>query len=430
MEWIINSNQIAVLGILTIAAAAGFACIVFQTSKPRFSYKNKKRFHISRILIAVLVLTSLFSLGQFSTGPTFLSASAESINPVIFWNQLTTELGLEAKLPVPRLQRAYALVHVAIYDALLLAQNQHRPNLSEDTVIAGAASEVLTFLFPNEVARIKEAEFSQADMGQGQERGKAVSDLRLGHAVGKQVVKYAKNDGSDVVFTGSIPSGDCIWNGMNPLEPMAGTWKTWVLTSGAEIQPPPPHPCGSELDLFDVQEVLDAALGRTVEQTAIALKWRPPTNLQNGILEEEVESRGLGTFESARAYVYVNIAMYDSIISTWLAKYTSWMARPSMRIIDPDFTTVFPTPNHPSYPSGHSTYCGAWEVVMGELFPDEKDSFREQAEECAISRFYAGIHFTNDDNQGLNVGRQVGEKVIIDMLGPPHQFVGHKDHTK
>ena len=40
MVWIIDGNQIAVLGILTVAAAAGFACIVFQTRKPRFSYNK------------------------------------------------------------------------------------------------------------------------------------------------------------------------------------------------------------------------------------------------------------------------------------------------------------------------------------------------------------------------------------------------------
>src|SRR5947207_6704976 len=36
--------------------------------------------------------------------------------PSVYWNLLTTRYGSAAKLPPPSMARAYALVHVAIYD--------------------------------------------------------------------------------------------------------------------------------------------------------------------------------------------------------------------------------------------------------------------------------------------------------------------------
>ncbi|HLF14051.1 MAG TPA: hypothetical protein VI932_04105 [Bacteroidota bacterium] len=32
-----------------------------------------------------------------------------------------------------------------------------------------------------------------------------------------------------------------------------------------------------------------------------------------------------------------------------------------------------------------------------------------------MSRFYGGIHFHHDDDQGLAVGRQIGERVVERM---------------
>jgi hypothetical protein len=52
---------------------------------------------------------------------------------------------------------------------------------------------------------------------------------------------------------------------------------------------------------------------------------------------------------------------------------------------------------------------------MGELFPAEQAFFDAEAEEAAISRFWGGIHFHKDDDQGLMVGRKIGEKAVEQM---------------
>ena len=63
--------------------------------------------------------------------------------------------------------------------------------------------------------------------------------LDLGRAVGERVVAWARADGSDVAWTGTVPEGPGLWRGPNPVEPLAGTWQTWVLPAGDALRPPP-----------------------------------------------------------------------------------------------------------------------------------------------------------------------------------------------
>jgi hypothetical protein len=197
---------------------------------------------------------------------------------------------------------------------------------------------------------------------------------------------------------------------------LAGTWKTWVIASGTEFLAEPPFACGSTEDLKDLEDVYQLSLARTAEQIAIARKWGepPPVSWNRFLNERRVTRRGSNELASARAYAFLNVAIYDAFVVCWNSKYAHWMARPFMRLggRSPAFATVIPTPPHPSYPSGHSTVSAAAALIMGELFPDEKDFFLAQAEEAAVSRFYAGIHYNHDDNAGLGLGRRVGAKIL------------------
>jgi len=76
---------------------------------------------------------------------------------------------------------------------------------------------------------------------------------------------------------------------------------------------------------------------------------------------------------------------------------------------------VIPTPNFPTYTSGHSTISGAAAEVMGALYPSERAYFAEQADEAAFSRLLGGIHFTHDNDEGLRVGRLIGAFAVSRM---------------
>ena len=62
-------------------------------------------------------------------------------------------------------------------------------------------------------------------------------------------------------------------------------------------------------------------------------------------------------------------------------------------------------PNHPSYPSAHSCDTGAWQTVLTDVFPGERASLEGIAQEAAMSRVYAGIHYRFDIEGGLAIGR-------------------------
>jgi PAP2 superfamily len=357
-----------------------------------------------------------------------MSDTSNNSNPVTSWNQLMTAISLQKEIPAPYLARDYALMHVAIHDALLqptneITNNNEKP--AEVAIVAGAAAEMLAYLFPENFTSIAALEEQQITHIKGHDNSQVADGNTIGHDVGKKVIEYAKTETTDTQWNETVPSDPGKWSGIDPLGPLFGYQKTYILSSGAEFQPPPPYPFGSVKDLSDVQAVIDAAYARTPDKIAIVHKWGDlaPSTIWNNILNERIKSHNLTIYESARAYAYLHTAMYDSFVSCWYTKFTYWTARPSQRISDPAFTTLIPTPNFPSYTSGHSTPSSTAAIILGQLFPEEATYFLSQAHEAALSRLWAGIHFPQDNNNGFAVGQQIGKKYVSDMLKPPHQFV-------
>jgi hypothetical protein len=50
--------------------------------------------------------------------------------------------------------------------------------------------------------------------------------------------------------------------------------------------------------------------------------------------------------------------------------------------------------------------------VLSAFFPAQEDELAAIAEEAAISRLYAGIHFRSDNEVGLTLGRRVGRVAV------------------
>jgi hypothetical protein len=49
---------------------------------------------------------------------------------------------------------------------------------------------------------------------------------------------------------------------------------------------------------------------------------------------------------------------------------------------------------------------------MSYFFPEDAKQFQKLAQDCADSRFYAGIHFKTDDEVGLKMGAAIGKYVV------------------
>ncbi len=99
-----------------------------------------------------------------------------------------------------------------------------------------------------------------------------------------------------------------------------------------------------------------------------------------------------------------------------------------------DWEPYLPTPPFPSYISGHSAFTAAWaramELATGKpdfnfkttvkhLYVEQRElakpvtlsypTFAAAAEAAGISRIWAGVHWPEDNERGLQLGRRVGE---------------------
>ena len=79
-----------------------------------------------------------------------------------------------------------------------------------------------------------------------------------------------------------------------------------------------------------------------------------------------------------------------------LSKYVYNRARPHQT--DPQISPFKSTTDKtPSYPSGHAFQAYYLADVLSERYPDKTQLFHELAEECALCRVYAGIHYPSDN---------------------------------
>ena len=131
---------------------------------------------------------------------------------------------------------------------------------------------------------------------------------------------------------------------------------------------------------------------------------------------------------AARVYALVSIAFYDSLIACWDAKYTYWAIRPNQ--LDPTITTLFPNPNHPSYPSAHASLAGGQGEVLAYLFSRDAEFIRNFAVESSNSRIWAGIHFRSDIDAGLALSTQVAGLIMSGLRATArNKHPGHKLST-
>lgn len=359
-------------------------------------------------------------------------------SPQYRWIQLAAQQMLAQNVAAPLFTRGMALLSVAMYDATVAAwdskyafNRQHpsavdpsiKPSVvlanvpsypSEHAVAAGAAAVVLGYLFPAQAETYKDLaqEAARSRLFAGAAFPSDVTaGLNLGATVGQMVVAYAKTDNSDAVFTGSFPPGPGLWSSTSPVTPLAGTWKPWVLATGADFRLPAPP--ANTSDGYLAQVAIVKAFPRTNATNHSAWFWQPSfvtpwlDNLNREIFENHLDADAP---RAARAYALATIAQHDATIACWDTKYTYLELRPSLA--DPTVTTVFANPQHPGFPSGHACASEASSTVQSYLFPNDAAAINAMATDAGNSTFYAGIHTMFDVQQGFVLGGNVGQAVV------------------
>lgn len=348
------------------------------------------------------------------------------------WLELAMDYVSQRSKDPPGASRAYALVAVAEYDALVAARRSSTGEAAyaEDAAVAGAGTRVLAYLFPEQSALRLDRMAEETAPSRG-----GVAGLALGRAVADRVIAYAKQDGSDRSWDGTgRPDRPGAWapppgSVSPPVQPLAGAWKTWAIASGNAFRPPPPPAYGSPEHLAEAEELLAIRRNLTEEQQRIARHWEggegtslPPGNW-NRVTIDYLEANPTGRAEQVRTLALVNVALADAGVASWDAKYVYWTARPENAIrelLDPGWTPYLKTPLFPAYVSGHSTYSAAAGSVLADLFPGDADHFVAMAEEAGLSRLLGGIHWRSDHVAGARMGAEIGRRVAgraDEMLG-------------
>jgi hypothetical protein len=111
----------------------------------------------------------------------------------------------------------------------------------------------------------------------------------------------------------------------------------------------------------------------------------------------------------ARIYTVMNTAYHDMAIAVFDAKYAYWGIRPNQ--YDSTYKPLIMTPPFPGYPSGHAAGAGTTCAVLEYFFPADAKQFQQLAQDCADSRFYAGIHFKTDNEVALRMGKELGKYI-------------------
>jgi membrane-associated phospholipid phosphatase len=394
-------------------------------------------------------IDELLTLQEARTAEAVALVATWGTGPAIFpWSTLAGELFTEFMIGGMPQGRFMAHLHTAMYDAVIAAwdaQVAHarpspgatsdqitplpgvdpdRPSFpSEHAAVAGAAAVVLTYLLPDaEPGRFDAlaTEAAQSRLVAGAAfRSDVEAGLALGKAVGEKAVARAKGDGSDAKWDPATkPTGPGIWEPTppgfveTPVNPLAGSWETWLLDGGDQVRPAAPPAYGSPAWQAEIDVVKDIAANLTFEQARAATWWgtASPFMLFTGWAEELIDKEGTDLPYAARILAYMHAAIADAVIAVWDAKYTWWTARPITEI--PELKPLLVTPPYPAYPSGYSSVVGSASTVLGHFFPEAADDLIARAAEAAASRAWAGIHYVIDDDTGLAMGRQVGRLAV------------------
>ncbi|HVL94051.1 MAG TPA: phosphatase PAP2 family protein [Acidimicrobiales bacterium] len=369
------------------------------------------------------------------------------------WVEANLEfVSARAKDP-PLSSRGYGLMSVAVADAVVAAwhwkyvYNRAAPTggerlaepgpdpsyPSEHAAVAGAAAGVLAYLFPERPAlRLQELAEQVADsrvFAGANYRSDVEAGLELGRQVAEAVVAYAKADGAEAPCPVTGPPGPPprFWSPppgsvAKPVQPCAGRWKPWVMTSGDQFRPGPPALFGTPEFRAQAEEIVQVQKDLTDDQKRLATFWAGgqgtplPAGVWNQVALAYLKDLEPNTPRGERALALVNAAMSDAGVAAWDAKFTYWDPRPENGVrdsgVDPQWTPFIETPFFPSYISGHATYSGAAASVLKFLFPDNAADFEAKAQEASNSRLWGGIHWRADNEVGLSVGRKVGDLVV------------------
>lgn len=322
---------------------------------------------------------------------------------------------------------------------------------AESRVLNGLLSEAsgqtrarIDSLRGRQVAARQSAGVSPRALERSESYGERLADSLLG---------WARRDGYQATRGRSYdrPEGPGKWRPTAPgyqsaQEPHWAELRPFAIDLGPHQPkaPPPYSEDTSSVFYKQMKEVYETSQQLTDGEVATARYWNDapgsspcPSGHWVAIARQVASQQNLGLVETARLFALTGIASADAFISVWKSKYDYNYLRPQTAIrqlLDDDYLTVVATPPFPEYTSGHSVQSGAVAAVLKDAFggpvaftnrmktdPSKSafgsfearsyDSFRDAADEVALSRVLGGKHFPLTAERGLDQGESIGRAI-------------------
>ncbi len=246
-----------------------------------------------------------------------------------------------------------------------------------------------------------------------------------------------------------IPEGDGLWQPCPdfPMPPLLPNWgqvrPLFINTENYLARKLPVYSSEPGSLLYDQAfEVFNVHLNWSAENRWIAEFWSDDhpgltftpvgrwISITNQVMALECPPAG----EVLEAYLKMGLALHNVTVACWYSKYHYRLERPETfirSVIDSNWNTPQHTPPFPSYPSGHSMLGMAASEVLTRFFggnykltdlshadriefrgtPRHYNSFDEMARENAASRVLLGVHFRIDCEEGLRLGKLIGNEI-------------------
>ena len=352
------------------------------------------------------------------------SPSAARTDAVLKWNENAGRAAAAACLTPEgnalAEARMYAMVQIAVHDAVNAIRRRSRPyaydvqatgGTSSSAAVAAAARDVLVAVIgqlqessdciQRGLATV-EADYAAAldELPDNQPKARGIA---VGQAAARAILALRTNDGSDTVladfdYPEGMQPGEYKFTPGTPFAfaPRWGEVTPFVLRESSQFRAAPPFPIDSSDYAEDFNEV--KSLGgngvttpstRTAEETEIGLFWIESSPLAWNRIARQISARAnLDLNDNARLFGLLNMALADGYIGSWEGKYYYKFWRPITAIHeadtdgnpstsgDPGWTPLGFTYPMPDHDSAHSVEGGAAAEVLKRFFGTDRVRFR------------------------------------------------------
>lgn len=343
---------------------------------------------------------------------------------VLKWNEAVS-MAVDNKMPPPPEARIYAMVMLAMHDALnqivpfyepyaldnygVSTEGLARNNIQglADAAVSQAAHDVLVALIPatassagalleSYLSAIEESDFRVRAVDAGAQAAAAILDART-NDLPLRFAAYPQGTlpGQYVSPMPYSVANPPVWPANAAYAPDLGQLEPFGVISSNQFRAIPPFAPGSSFYASDCNEVKrlggEASTERTPEQTEMGVFFLDNVaNSINRVLRILSVRYKLDCWDTARLLALVHMAQFDAVQSSFEGKYFYNMWRPETAIRSGDsdgndltegddgwiiLRAAKATPPTPTYPSTHAEAAGAVAEILKLYFKRDKVSF-------------------------------------------------------